>query len=76
VQKPLPGTPTIGVWNYRLVNFYYCAFRLGGVQRGHKNVYWFGLNVPTSSGWLLVLLALWSIAGVTNSQERDELPSL
>jgi hypothetical protein len=42
--------------------------RLGsdGVHRGHKDVYWFGLNVPTSSGELLVLLALGSIVGVTN----------
>jgi hypothetical protein len=46
------------------------------VQRGHKNIYWFGLNIPTSSDELLMLLALWSIAGVTNGRERDELPGL
>jgi hypothetical protein len=34
------------------------------VQRGHENVYLFGLNVPTSSGKLLILLAFWSIAGL------------
>jgi hypothetical protein len=38
------------------------------VQRGHENVYWFGLNVPTSSGELLMLLALWSVVGVTNDR--------
>jgi hypothetical protein len=43
------------------------------VQIGHEDVYWFGLNVPMSSDELLVLLALWSIVGVTNGQERDEL---
>jgi hypothetical protein len=43
------------------------------VQRGHKNIYWFGLNVPTSSGELLMLLALGSIVGVTNDRERDEV---
>jgi hypothetical protein len=44
--------------------------RLGsdGVQRGHEDVYWFRLNVPTSSGELLVLLALGSVVGVTNSR--------
>jgi hypothetical protein len=46
------------------------------VQRGHENVYWFRLNVPTSSGELLVLLALLSVVGVTNGRERDELPGL
>jgi hypothetical protein len=46
------------------------------VQRGHENIYWFGLNVPTSSGELLVLLALGFITGVTNCRERDELPGL
>jgi hypothetical protein len=42
------------------------------VQRGHKNVYWLGLNIPTSSGDPLVLLALWSIAGVINGRERND----
>jgi hypothetical protein len=46
------------------------------VQRGHKDVYWFGQNVPMSSGELLVLLGLGSVAGVTNGRERDELPGL
>jgi hypothetical protein len=52
--------------------------RLGsnGVQRGHEDVYWFGLNVPTSSGELLVLLALESIVGVINDRERDEILGL
>jgi hypothetical protein len=46
------------------------------VQRGHEDVYWFGLNVPTSSGELFVLLVLRSIVGVTNGRKRDELPGL
>jgi hypothetical protein len=52
--------------------------RLGsdGVQRGHEDVYWFGPNVSTSSGELLVLLALGFVVGVTNDRESDELPSL
>jgi hypothetical protein len=52
--------------------------RLGsdGVQRGHENVYWFGRNVPTSSGEQLVLLALEFVVGVTNDRERDRLPDL
>jgi hypothetical protein len=47
-----------------------------GVQRGHEDVYWFGRNVPISSGELLVLLALEFVVGVINKRERDELPSL
>jgi hypothetical protein len=52
--------------------------RLGsdGVQRGHEDVYWFGQNVPTSSGELFVLLAHISVVEVINDQERDELTSL
>jgi hypothetical protein len=52
--------------------------RLGsdGVQRGHEGVYWFGPNVPTSSGELFMLLALRFGVEVTNDRERDELPSL
>jgi hypothetical protein len=46
------------------------------VQRGYEDVYWFGRNVPTSNGELFVLLALEFAVGVTNSRERDELPSL
>jgi hypothetical protein len=46
------------------------------VQRGHKVVYWFGLNVPTSSGELLMLLALGSVVGVINGRKRDELLGL
>jgi hypothetical protein len=34
--------------------------------RGHKDIYWFGQNVPTSSLRLLVLLALMFVVGVTN----------
>jgi hypothetical protein len=49
---------------------------LDGVQREHEEVYLFRLNVPTSSGELLVLLALRSIVGVINGRERDELPGL
>jgi hypothetical protein len=49
---------------------------LDGVQRGHGDVYWFGRNVPTFSGELLVLLALKFVVGVTNGRERDELPNL
>jgi hypothetical protein len=47
-----------------------------GVQRGHEDVYWFGLNIPTSSGELLMLLALESVVGITNGRERDELLGL
>jgi hypothetical protein len=36
----------------------YVCLGSDGVQRGHKNIYWFGRNVPTSSGGQLVLLAL------------------
>jgi hypothetical protein len=46
------------------------------VQRGHEDVYWFGLIIPTSSGKLLMLLVLGSVVGITNGQERDELPGL
>jgi hypothetical protein len=46
------------------------------VQRGHENIYWFGLNIPTSNGEPLVLLALWSVAGVANGRERDEFLGL
>jgi hypothetical protein len=40
-----------------------------GVQRGHEDVYWFGQNVPASSGERLVLLALEFIVGVTKTVE-------
>jgi hypothetical protein len=52
--------------------------RLGsnGMQRGHENVYWFGPNVPTSSGERLVLLALEFVVGVTNGRERDRFLGL
>jgi hypothetical protein len=46
------------------------------VQRGHKDVYWFGSNIPMSSGELLVSLALGSVVWVTNGRERDELLGL
>jgi hypothetical protein len=46
------------------------------VQRGDKDVYWFGRNVPTSSGELFMLLALEFIVGVTNGRERDEVLGL
>jgi hypothetical protein len=46
--------------------------RLGSdsVQKGHEDVYWFGLNVPTSSGELLVLLALGSVVGLQTVERR------
>jgi hypothetical protein len=46
------------------------------MQRRHEDVYWFGRNVPTSSGELFVLLALEFAVVVTNGRERDELLSL
>jgi hypothetical protein len=46
------------------------------VQRGHEDVYWFGWNVPTSSGELFVLLALEFASEITNGRERNEVPSL
>jgi hypothetical protein len=38
----------------------------GWGARGHKDVYWFGQNIPTSSFKLLVLPALKCIVWVTN----------
>jgi hypothetical protein len=50
---------------------------LDGVQRGHEDVYWFGLNVPMSSGKLLMLLALGSVVGgYKRSRERRAPKSL
>jgi hypothetical protein len=46
------------------------------VQRGNRDVYWFGRNVTTSSDERFVLLALGSVVGVTNDRERDELLGL
>jgi hypothetical protein len=57
--------------NYRLVKFV-----ADGVQRGHKDVYWFRWNVSTSSGELFMLLALGFAVEVTNGRERDGLSSL
>jgi hypothetical protein len=41
-------TSGVSVLNHRLVNLY-CAFGPDGVLRRHKDVYWFGRNVPMSS---------------------------
>jgi hypothetical protein len=65
----------VGVLYRQLVNLYY-AFGLDGEFGRHKGLYWFRLNVPTSSSRLLVLPALKFAAGVTNRRERDEVPSL
>jgi hypothetical protein len=50
--------------------------RLGSddVQREHEDIYWFGRNVPTSSGKLFVLLALGSVVGVTNETREGGAP--
>jgi hypothetical protein len=37
--KPLPGTSIVGVRNHRLVNFYYCAFRLRMVCKEDMKMY-------------------------------------
>jgi hypothetical protein len=62
--------------NHWLVNFVIARLGSDGVQREHKDVYWFRWNVPTSSDELFVLLALEFEVGATNGRERDELPSL
>jgi hypothetical protein len=54
-KSPLPGVPTIGVLNCQLVNLWIARLGSDGVLRGHKDLYWFELNVPTSSEALLVL---------------------
>jgi hypothetical protein len=51
------------------VKFGFAHLDPDGAHRGHKDVRWFGLNVPTSSGEQLVLLALF-VVGVTNGRER------
>jgi hypothetical protein len=38
------------------------------LQRGHKDVYWFRLNVLTSSGELLMLLEIGSIVGLQTAE--------
>ena len=45
-----------------------------GVLLGHKDLYWFGWNVPTSSPLLLVLLHLVCSRGY--KQEREDSKSL
>jgi hypothetical protein len=59
----------VGVSYHRLVNLY-CPFGLDGELGRHKGLYWFRLNIPTSSSRLLVLPALKFIVGVTNRRER------
>jgi hypothetical protein len=75
-KGPRPSVPTVGAQNHRLVNFYYCMFRIRWCAKRTQNVYWFELNVPTSSGELPMLLALWSVVRVTNGRETDELLGL
>jgi len=48
----------VGVFYHRLVILMLYPFGPDGVQRRHKNLYWFEQNVPTSSSSLLVYLAL------------------
>jgi hypothetical protein len=55
----------VSVLYRRLVNLY-CAFGLDGELGRHKRLYWFRLNVPTSSLRLLVLLTLKFAVEVTN----------
>jgi hypothetical protein len=55
----------VGVSNHLRVNLY-CAFGPDGERGGHKEIYWFGKNVPTSSLRLLMLPALKFVVGVTN----------
>jgi hypothetical protein len=55
----------VSILNHRLVNLC-CVFCPDGELRRHKVLYWFGLNVPTSSSRLLVLPALKFAVGVTN----------
>jgi hypothetical protein len=65
----------VSILNHRLVNLC-CVFGPDGELGRHKVLYWFGLNVPTSSLRLLMLPALKFAVGVTNGRERDEIPSL
>jgi len=46
------------------------------VLGGHKNLYWFGLNVPTSSSLLLVLPALVCSRGYKQAREGADPKSL
>ena len=45
------------------------------VLGGHKDLYWFGLNVHTSSLLMLMLPTLF-VVGVTNGREREPVPYL
>jgi hypothetical protein len=57
-KRPLPGASIIGVLSYRLVNLLIARLGSDGVLGGHKDLYWFRLNVPMSSEALHVLPAL------------------
>ena len=54
----------VGVFYHRLVIRMLYPFGPDGVQRRHKNLYWFEQNVPTSSLSLLVYLALLCSMGL------------
>ena len=53
-----------------------CASGPNDVFVGHKDFYWFGQNVPTSSLLLLVLPALVCIRGYKRTREGAVLKSL
>jgi hypothetical protein len=50
-------TAAVGVLNRRLVNLWIARLDSDGVLGGHKDLYWFGLNILMSSEVLLVLPA-------------------
>jgi hypothetical protein len=50
-----------------------CASSPDGEQERHEGLYWFGLNVPTSSSSRLCSCPRF-VAAVTNGRERDWTP--
>ena len=57
-KKALPSAPIVGVFGPPIKEICICASGSDGVLGGHKGLYWFGRNVPTSSLLLLVLPTL------------------
>ena len=53
-----------------------CASGSDGVLEGHKGLYWFGQNVPTSRLLLLVLSALVCSRGYKREREGEVPKSL
>jgi hypothetical protein len=71
-ERPLPGMPTVGVLNHRLVNLWIARLGSDGELGGHKYVYWFEQNVPNPvHGGLCYWLYIWFVVGVTDDREMD-----